>query len=312
MTESYSLWQMGRDVAGRFSSMVPHQCPQSASLDLGMVAPAMSAVTAVAQFGIWYELHQMNRLAAAQFEERRIQWLNGIVDQWIDEHRDKSGLEVDVTLAMAREAEKLLGKLTEDDVMDVPQALLLKVSRVSDYLDELCATWCTVQQRLVEASGSDEVWLANSMSSRAIAEHLLYVEEPEEEGSSVVEWAVGALGVAALFVPVVGPAFGGGVLGGLIGGKVGAWFDPDPMDRLREYEELYRFPIAVERVLGIVGGVEAFLERQVLDHGSHLYVVGDGAGARLLLGPDRAPSFMTRLSGHVRPQLRALPAPEAA
>jgi hypothetical protein len=193
--ESYSLWQMRRATDGHFSSMIPHACPISSSVALGTIGFGMQALSTIAQFGIWYEVNRMNKLGHAQFEERRLQWFDQILEQWIAERREAPGLKLDVTAALFTEGHKLLQKLSDLDDMDAPQVLLLKADRVAQYLDTLSTFWCLTLAQLVTHSGWDPKWIIEPTSSADIVEAL--IEETENEHSdSSSDWFKGALGIA--------------------------------------------------------------------------------------------------------------------
>ncbi len=77
----------------------------------------------------------VNELMEAQFEERRHGWVDAIIHQWIEEHRDTFGIQRRVTDARAVEVAKMTEKLADTSKMDVPQVLLLKLDRLTDFME---------------------------------------------------------------------------------------------------------------------------------------------------------------------------------
>ncbi|MGE0827266.1 MAG: hypothetical protein AB7G75_30030 [Candidatus Binatia bacterium] len=306
--ESYSLWQMGRAADGHFSSMIPHVCPISSSVALGTIGFGMQTLSTIARFGIWYEVNRMNKLGTIQFEERRLQWFDEILEQWIAEHQEAPGLKLDVTAALCTEGHKLLQKLSDLADMDAPQVLLLKADRVAEYLDTLSTFWCLALAQLVNHSGSDSKWIIEPASSADIVETL--IEETENEHSkSSSDWLKGALGIATWFIPVVGPLIGGGLVGTAIGNVFGRRTILREIGRLSEFPELLRLPIAAERLVIISTTVEEFLEKQEVESGTTLYGASHGKSeVALYLGPEYQQPWYRRLLGK-RLRLRAIEAP---
>lgn len=138
--------------------MAPVQASASGGVSLGPIGIGLQALQAAAQFGIWYELHQMQKLQKAQFHERRHAWLNDIAEQWVAEHRDAVCLKQDCTDALSSEAAKLFDVYVESDQVDIPEVLLLKVRRIGDYLDAVNRLHAISLNRAVASSRSDARW----------------------------------------------------------------------------------------------------------------------------------------------------------
>lgn len=309
MKSSYSLWQQGRGADGRIASMTLHACP-SESIVLGYASLGVHALTAVAQFGVWYELRQANELAAAQFEERRNQWLDEALAQWITEHRDSAGVRLDSTRALGIEASKLVERLLAHDDMDVPQVLLLKVERVANYLDDLTAVWRTLHRELVSASNSDPTWVHDAPTSAVLVEQALDGARDDAQSLPGATRAAAALGFAAWFVPAVGPLFGGSILGGAVVREIDKQRAEKRANRLAEFPQLLRLSVAAQQAAEGLLRFESFLERQGLPEGIHLFAVDAGPHrAQLLLGPGQATPWYRRMFRRAeRPLLRTLPA----
>src|SRR5207237_866458 len=79
---------------------------------------------------IWqaWEMHQQALMQFAQFEERRIPWLAEILFQWSAEIRHGQ-LRLDTATHFDREITRLMEKLVESKMMDLPSILLLQVER---------------------------------------------------------------------------------------------------------------------------------------------------------------------------------------
>jgi len=131
MAPSLSYWQLARGTSGRFMSMVPHTCPSGAHSELGLINIPMQVIQTAATVGIWYELHelrliqdQLMAIKAAEWEERRLQWVAMAIKAWIDAHSEQAGLDYSTTIALKKELIKIMQKLSENEKMDVPQVLL--------------------------------------------------------------------------------------------------------------------------------------------------------------------------------------------
>jgi hypothetical protein len=280
----------------------------------------IEAVESIAVFGLWYEQHQMNKVTRAAYEERRLGWLDDIVELWIAEHRSEPGLVVDTTTKLYDEVDTLLEKLVDVELLDVPQILNLKLSRLSDYLDEQAAFWSRVLQTLVEASASHDGWRLDVPSSYDATQEVLTGAEAETRSSSKT-WLLSVLGLGAFCIPLFGPAvvavgtIAGGLGGGLLGGGVGSALDKRTARKrtevLRRHQDLLRLLIAIEQVGGVLDAVDRFLSEQEIPPGYHLYGRGrNGGDLQLLLGPERSRSLLRRIvSPQGAPQLRTLPKP---
>lgn len=299
---------MRRATDGHFSSMIPHACPISSSVGLGTIGLGMQTLSTIAQFGIWYEVNRMNKLSHVQFEERRLQWFDQILEQWIAEHREAPGLKLDVTTALCTEGHKLLQKLSDLNDMDAPQVLLLKADRVAEYLDTLSTFWSLTLAQLVTHSSSDPKWIIEPTSSADIVATLIEEAQNEHKDSSS-NWFKGALGIATWFIPVVGPVIGGGLVGTAIGNALDRRAVLREVDRLSEFPELLRLPIAAERLVVISATVEEFLERQEIESETTLYGVSHGkTEIALYLGPEHRLPWYRRLVGK-KLRLQAIEAP---
>lgn len=213
---AYSYWEQGRDLgSGQIVSMTPFS-PSNGGSVLGTVplGGAGMALSAVAQFGIYCEIRRMNQLKEAEFEERRNGWINHIASQWIEEHKHISGIRRDVTLAVSRECQKMWENLCKNEMVDVPQTVLLQISRMTEFLEWNYFLAASASNNLVEASGSSDKWILNSsLKSKAIVDETLEEALNESKG----EWWKGLLktlgGIPLLLVPGVGPFAGGGAIG---------------------------------------------------------------------------------------------------
>jgi len=255
LDEQYSLWEMGRAPDGRFSSMIPYACPLADSVVLGNIALGLGAVIATLQFACWYETRKMRELAQADREERRrIPWLNHIMDQWILEHRHNNGVRADITLSVAREAGKMLARLIELRDMDVPQMLLLKVKRLSDYFEDLGRFWSDCLRVLANASKSPEGWKIDTK---------MVLKEETDRRMKEFEHAGGGLW------STVHKYLGG----------------PDH-ERALAFPELIRIQVSAEHLVRVFRLVNGFLAYQTPKWGTRLYLIGAGSNTTLLFGPD--------------------------
>jgi hypothetical protein len=69
-------------------------------------------------------------LQTAQFEERRIPWLADMLFQWAGEASDGQ-VRLDTSVYFDREVSRLLDRIIETKLMDVPSSLLLQVERTA-------------------------------------------------------------------------------------------------------------------------------------------------------------------------------------
>ena len=255
----------------------------------------------------------MRQLSEAQFEERRHQWLNDILEQWISEHRGQPGLSLDVTQSMIAEGDKLLDKLLEQERMDVPQALLLKVARIADFFDRFNETWTAIHARAIEQSGSNAEWRLPAQSSKQAAD--VFIASAREAGSGGLgNFFVGALGAVVMLVPVVGPTVGGGMMGGAVGSEIDRRALAKRAKRLAEFPQLLRLRIAASQAVTTSTTVELFLSKQGLPSHTHLYAVDAGNNeTQLLLGPARGrPWFLRPFTSSRAPSLVAVESPALA
>jgi hypothetical protein len=306
MTESISLWRQERAVNGRFLSMTRHRCPSGDTTFLGPLGIGLDLLSAIGQFGTWYEAHRLADASKAQFEERRVPWLNEALDQWIREHSDKAGIAVDITESLVRESDKILAKLVEIESMDVPEVLLVKAGRVADYIDDVTGVCGQIVSRLVDVSESRTEWKPEIRPSRQVVEESL-----RENGDSELIWPTVALGAAALLIPGVGAQ----VAGGLFGLAIKQHFDRGSRSKIRsrlaQYRSLLRLNVAASQLLGTTTLARRFLERQGLPEGTRLYAVSrESMEVQLVLGPERSRPWYARLFTSSRaPVLRPLAAP---
>ncbi len=300
----YTYWEQGRDIAkGKIVSMTPIDF-FSRRGDVGGIEfqAAGMAVSAIAQFGMYLEMRKMTQLAEAQFEERRHGWIDSIITQWIDEHRNSSGIRRDVTGALVRECGEMWKKLYENEKIDVPQTILLKVSRMVEFIQWNYLLLAVGVNALVEASGSDEGWLINEDAKASqIADEVLH-ESIEEKRST---WWKGALkavgGLPLLLVPVVGPVAGGGAVGYGIGEMMGC-INASRADlaRLEDKRPLLELHFAVSLLEAASSQLTQFMTAQNIASPARLLVADTGSSqASFLLKP---------VSTWARtPKLRALP-----
>lgn len=209
---AYSYWEQGRDAgSGQIVSMTPIEPGNSSEL-LGNVSlsGAGLALSAIAQFGIFLQLRRANHLKEAQFEERRHGWIGDITNQWFQEHETCTGIRRDVTMAVAQECEKMWEKVCENEKVDVPQTLLLRLSRMCEFLEWNYALVSSASNRIVVASDSDDVWLFDANASPEDACHELLSEAVADARGNWWQGLLKTLGGLPLFlIPGVGPIAGG-------------------------------------------------------------------------------------------------------
>lgn len=266
---AYSLWEQGRDVAsGQIVSMTPFS-PSNAGGLLGSVplGDAGMALSAVAQFGIYFEMRRMNHLKEAEVEERRHGWINDIASQWIEEHKHTSGIRRDVTVAVSRECQKMWEKLCANEMTDVPQSVLLRLSRMTEFLEWNYSIVASAANGLVTASGSDERWILEStLNSKSIATEMVRTHAKgtkEKKG----EWWSGPLkvlgGLPMFFVPVVGP-YGTYAATGYGLAEIHDFMTTTHVDFeiLQDKVPLLQFGIAAERLEVACRQIDYLLEQQ--------------------------------------------------
>ena len=91
----------------------------------GLIIEATKAAALIWQA---WEMHQQTLMQHAQDEERRIPWLGEILFQWSAEIQGGQ-LRLDTATHFDREISRLLEKLVESKMMDLPSLLLLQVER---------------------------------------------------------------------------------------------------------------------------------------------------------------------------------------
>ena len=92
---------------------------------VGLVIEAAKAVALVLQ---WWEMRKQTMLQTAQFEERRIPWLADMLFQWSCE-ANEGQVRLDTSIYFDREVSRLLDKIVETKLMDMPSSLLLQTER---------------------------------------------------------------------------------------------------------------------------------------------------------------------------------------
>ena len=99
--------------------------PAMAANPVGLVIEATKAAALVLQ---WWEMRKQTLLQTAQFEERRIPWLADMLFQWSCE-ASEGQMRLDTSIYFDREVSRLLDRIVETKLMDVPSSLLLQVER---------------------------------------------------------------------------------------------------------------------------------------------------------------------------------------
>jgi hypothetical protein len=245
---AYTYWEQGRNLAsGRIVSMIPIDPSSTASSLGGMTLGSGGiALSAIAQFGTWMEMRKMNKLREAEFEERRHSWITEITNQWIDEHAQSHGILRDVTESVAKECEKMWEKACDNDKIDVPQSVILRLKRLAEFLEWNYAVVAFGNNQIVEASDSDEKWILDpDASSEEIGLQFLRDAATEHRGS----WWKGLLksvaGLPLFLIPGIGPIAGGGAIGYGIGEMIGrARFSDADLEALHDKLPLLQFGIA--------------------------------------------------------------------
>jgi hypothetical protein len=265
VTTSYSLWEQGRNLgSGQIVSMTPIEASRAAfGQSLGLITPGAEALSALAQFGIYYELHKMNELMEAQFEERRHGWVDAIIHQWIEEHRDTFGIQRRVTDALAVEVAKMSEKLADTSKMDVPQVLLLKLDRLTDFMEHHYRLQASAFNALVKISGSSDSWSYDLNVD--LRESAMASIRAEKDQSATLRWqgaTKAAIGVPLLFIPFLGTWVGGGSIGW---GVTEAYTEHRKVERLKkleEFPELLRFAVVYTYLTSASNALCSFLAMQ--------------------------------------------------
>lgn len=213
---AYSFWEQGRDMAtGQIVSMTPFS-PNSGGKFLGgmPLGGAGMMLSAIAQFGVYLEARQMRRINESAFEERRHAWIDDITNQWIAEHESATGIQRQITNAVSIECSKMWESLCANEKVDVPQSLLLRVARMTEFLEWNYFLVASATNSLVDASNSANNWrLDPFLRTLDFAEEVMAEAVKETKG----DWWKGLLkvvgGVPLLIIPGVGPFAGGGAIG---------------------------------------------------------------------------------------------------
>ena len=257
---------MGRDASTqRIVSMKPINLSSGGNpLSTIGLNDASMALSAIAQFGIYMEMRRMNELKEAEFEERRHLWLSDITQQWIDEHRGTAGVLRDVTDAVTNECSKMWSKVCENELVDVPQHLILRINRMTEYLEWNYSVAAEAFNSLVENSNSDEAWLLNSsVSSESIA--MKGIKDAAEQARS--GWWEGLVktvaGLPLFMIPFIGPFAGGGA----VGYGIAEMFDrlttsEADFDTLIDKLPLLKFGIAASLLECASNQIQYFLDNQ--------------------------------------------------
>ena len=231
------------------------------SVNLGQASAALSSI---AQFGIYLEMRKMNLLREAEFEERRHRWIAEITNQWIEEHSDTNGILADVTESVSKECWAMWKQVWENEKVDVPQSLLLRLKRLSEFLDLNYTVAAYANNQLVEATGSDEGWLLDTdVCSKSVANQMLddAADEPQRDimGGLLKTLA----GIPLIFIPGVGGIAAGFTIGKGLGDMTytGRMSD-DQRERLQDKLSLFQFCIAADRVNQATKQVEYLLNQQ--------------------------------------------------
>jgi len=222
--------------------------PSSTASSLGGITFGQGGLvlSAIAQFGIYMEMRKMNKLREAEFEERRHIWITEITNQWIEEHSDSHGILRDVTMSVTKECEKMWEKVCDNEKVDVPQTVILRLRRLTEFLEWNYAVAAYANNYIVEASASDNNWLLNpDVSSESIALELLSRAAEDTRGN----WWQGLLktvaGLPLFLIPVVGPIAGGSAVGYGIGEMIGrVRFSDAEFEVLHDKLPLLQFGIA--------------------------------------------------------------------
>lgn len=267
----------------------------------GPVGGAGMALSALAQFGIYCEMKRMNLLKEAQFEERRHGWIDDISRQWIEEHSGNEGIISDVTEAVAVECRKMWRSVCENEKVDVPQAILLRLSRMADFLDYNYDLVARASNEVVRASKSAKGWnLDTTETSNAIVRALVEAEAAENQRIRGKWWS-GPLklvgGVPLFFIPAVGGFAAGGAWGaGLVETVTFLRTANLDFERIEDKIPLLRFELAVERVLGASAQLRHLLEGQRFKASHRLGAVETGEGFIAFILTDQEGNFVQELS----------------
>lgn len=301
---TYSFWEMGRNVGtGRIVSMNPIE-PTTAAAELGSfsLGGASLALSAISQFGMYLEFRKLGVLRAAEFEERRHNWLIDITDQWIEEHRDTHGILRDVTSAVEKECEKMWEQVCGNHKVDVPQTLLLRLKRMAEFLDWNYKVAAHANNLVVEATGSDEEWFLDpDFSSEYVARKLLdeLADVPKRDFWGGLLKSIA--GLPLFLIPIVGPVAGGGAVGMGIGDMIykGRMSEAE-LQRLLDKLPLLQFCMAADIADKAVEQVEYLLTKQKFRNPMRLLAAQSG-GDEVSFYLDRAIPVKTKRMPKLKP-----------
>jgi hypothetical protein len=212
-------------------------------------------------------MRRMNHLKEAEFEERRHGWINDISSQWIEEHKHASGIRRDITAAVSRECQKMWEKLCSNEMTDVPQSVLLRLSRMTEFLEWNYVIAASAANSLVTASGSDVQWILEptlDSEKGAIEIVRMHAQGTKEKKG---EWWSGPLkvfgGLPMLFVPVVG-LYGTSAAAGYGLAQIHDFLTTTHVDFevLEDKIPLLQFGIAAERLEIASRQIDYLLEQQ--------------------------------------------------
>ncbi|NWJ49132.1 MAG: hypothetical protein HXX08_25015 [Chloroflexi bacterium] len=97
---------------------------------------ALEAANSAVGFLQWWESRKSRLLQEAQYEERRIGWLADILEVWYQE-LDNGEMRRDTIHYLDREVSKLVEKLEQNKLTDVPSSFLLQVERTTESLMQM-------------------------------------------------------------------------------------------------------------------------------------------------------------------------------
>lgn len=275
-TYATSLWEQGKDLgSGRIAWMRPlNQSLRGANL-IGPVGLALEALETAAQFAMWFELHQMRRLMEANFEERRHAWLNNIFDQWIEEHQNGDGIRRDISNAMTAEASAFVQAVAENARISIPQQILLKATRIADYLDSVYTLHAKTLQGLVSATRSASGWAIPAELDTRQATHRLLTAKNDEAETRWKSHRKVALGLIPL-----GPFL---ALRSFLGSWLALRQTKDATQRAADVAPLIRLEISLRSVDWASSILWTFMNIQGLQAGSMLLVSASDHQGRILV-----------------------------
>jgi hypothetical protein len=121
---------------------------------------------------------------------------------------DCPGIRRDVSVAVSRECQKMWEKLCKNEMTDVPQTLLLRIARMTEFLEWNYSVAAAASNSFVTASGTDKQWILEpNLNSEAIATQVIR-EHAQTTKETKGEWWSGPLkilgGLPLLVLPVAG------------------------------------------------------------------------------------------------------------